>query len=189
MLQKRKLIAKTAGALVVILALSDLSAEPDSISSDDWAPLQKSSAVTMEDGSMNVNGKEVPLRTLVFSKSKSSFNDAVGLPVPGDLMEYSVISFQVKLELPSGAPDNFIVTFFNEKGWYLKNDVNSLVTKFLDHANEVAPGVYEFFWDARQKFEAYEMGDARHLVLIYPTSQIPDGETVKVSVSAVSFQK
>lgn len=188
-MQIRNLIAQTAGVLTVVLALPVLSAESGAVTSGDWAPIQKAVTVTVEDGTMKVNDKEVAARTLIYSRSSSSFTNAVGVPVVADLMEYPVISFRLKLALPSGAPDNFIVSFFGEDNWYLKNEVSSLVVKFLEHASEVAPGEYEFVWDGREKFQQFDMSAARSFVLVYPTEEIPEGETVKMSVSDVSFQK
>lgn len=174
---------------MVILSLADLSAESDRVTSGDWAPLQKAATVIMEDSTMKVNDKEVAARTLIYSQGSSSFTNAVGMPVVADLMEYPVISFRVKLEIPSGESDNFIVSFFGEDNWYLKNEVTTLVVKFRDYANEVGPGEYEFVWDGREKFQNFDMSAARNFVLIYPTQEIPEGETAKISVSEVSFQK
>lgn len=174
---------------MVVLAFSHLSAETEGVSSGDWSPIRSGATVSMADGSMKVKDKEIPVRTFIYTRFGNSLTNAVGVPIAVNLMERPFISFRVKMELPPGAPDNFVVTLFDEDGEILKNEVNSLSTKFFDHVTEVAPGEYEFVWDGRKKFQEYDISTARYFGLIYSTSQIPENETVKITVSAVSFQK
>jgi len=177
-------------AVVLAAATGGLFAGSDAVTSGlAWRPLQRIPSVQVEETMMTFGGKEIPAQTITLSHSGSSFSNAVVLPLDVSLQEYNVISFRVKMKVPSGAPDNFSISVFNESSWYITNGPAAAGTKFLEHANEVAPGEYEFTWQAAATFEKFDMASARFLALIYLTQEIPEGETVKITVSEVTFQK
>jgi hypothetical protein len=95
----------------------------------------------------------------------------------------------MKLEHPAEAADDLGVHFLNEESWFLQNGPQQAGTKLVANSVEVAPGEYVFTWPIMNLFENVPMDEARSLALIYPVQSIPEGETVRILISEVTFHK
>ncbi len=175
--------------MLIASASGGFAAEPESSTSGlGWKPLQSKSTQMSED-TIDFDGKKIPVQTFTLIHGNSSYSQALVLPLEGELKDYTEISFRIKIVRPGGADDDLGVHFLNEESWFLQNGAMQAGTKFLAHANEVAPGEYVFTWSITDLLENFPMSEARFLALIYPVQSIPEGETAQISVSEVTFQK
>jgi hypothetical protein len=177
--------------LVMLLAAgpSGFAAEPESTTSGlGWKPLQ-SKTTQMSEDTIDFDGKKLPVQTFTLVHGNSSYSQAVVLPLAVELKDYTSISFRMKLEHPAEAADDLGVHFLNEESWFLQNGPQQAGTKLVANSVEVAPGEYVFTWPIMNLFENVPMDEARSLALIYPVQSIPEGETVRILISEVTFHK
>lgn len=154
----------------------------------DGAAIGNRTVVEIHEGELSAQGETLPAVTILFSRAESSFSEAVIFPLEHALSEFSTLSFWLEMDSTGGNLDEVRFGFLNERKWYLTKGHLNTVFKLEKYLSETQGNLVKVSLPLQELAESFDLAEVRFFMLNYGVQQIPEGETVKVTVSEVTLE-
>lgn len=176
--------------MFLALALGGLQAEQGKVivSLADGAPIGNRTLVEVHTGELSVQSETVSAATILFSQAESSFSEAVIFPLEEPLTEFSTLSFWLEVDTAAGSLEEVRFALLNEKKWYLTKGALNTAFKSDRYLSDTQGNLVKITLPLNELSENFDLSEVRFFMVGYSVQQIPQGETVKVTVSDITLE-
>lgn len=176
--------------MLLVLAMGGVQAEQGKVvvPVSGSASIGSRTLVEVHDAELSVQGAEVPAVTILFSHAGSSFSEAVIFPLENALSEFSTLSFWLEMDPSAGNLNEVKFGVLNEKKWYLTKGHLNTVFNVEKYISETQGNLVKVSLPLQELAENFDLSQTRFFMLNYAVQQIPEGNTVKVTVSEITLE-